>query len=190
MACEPFNIPGMGTGIICSRGVRSKKCQFCGGRCTKECDYPSHKKSGTCDARMCDQHATPGGEEIDYCPDHAPFVFPVGDHRIIVASMRSIKEGIRIDRDHSPLGNPFRPADLNSEEDRRLCIANYRRWLWDQMKCAVSEPAQEIARLTELVTYQNLTLLCWCAPKSCHGQVVAKAVKWLIEGKAAAPAGV
>ncbi len=182
MACELIELPGMGIGITCSRGVRPKRCQFCGADCTKECDYPSAKRSGTCDARMCDAHATAGGGSLDYCPEHAPFVFAVGGHRLIVANLRSVKDGVRIDRGHSLLGNPFR---LESESQRAECLERYRRWLWDHLKNAFSEPSQEIVRLAEEVKICDVTLLCWCAPKLCHGQVVARAIKWIVEREAA-----
>lgn len=35
----------------------------------KLCDFPlGHGK--TCSAPICDKHATKGGKDIDYCPDH------------------------------------------------------------------------------------------------------------------------
>lgn len=177
MACELIKIDGMGVGIICRRGVRPKKCKFCGADCTKECDYPSKKRSGTCDATMCDRCATSGGGDLDYCPDHAPFVFPMAGHRIIVASLRSIKEGIRIDRGHSPLANPFR---LENESQREACLERYRQWLWQQMQTPSSREAAEIDRLAALVKEGDITILCWCAPKICHGQIAARAVKWVL----------
>src|SRR5690242_9738141 len=107
MPCERIEIPGMGVGIICSRRTRPTLCGFCGAPCTRECDFPSGRRSGTCDAKMCDKCRTPGGHEIDYCPPHAPFVFAAAGHRIVVANMRGVKDGIRVDRG-TPLGNPFR----------------------------------------------------------------------------------
>lgn len=184
MACELIEIPGMGTGIICSRGVRAKKCQFCGAVCTKECDYPTAKKSGTCDAKMCDRCATAGGVDLDYCPNHAAFVFPMAEHRVIVASLRSIKEGIRIDRGFSVLANPFKLANVGDAEERKLCLRNYRLWLWDRMNKPEGPELAELQRLAQLVKTQDVTLLCWCASQyqNCHGQIVAKAMNWLLTG--------
>lgn len=63
--------------IACSRGVRTKKCQFCKDPAQYECDAPRpRKKSGHCDARFCEKHRNKmgdleGGEiidTIDYCP--------------------------------------------------------------------------------------------------------------------------
>lgn len=65
---------GKMTGIICSRNGPAKTCRFCRekGRkrkATKLCDF----KLGayvTCDAPMCDFHATPVAPEKDLCPPH------------------------------------------------------------------------------------------------------------------------
>ena len=53
-----------------------KKCQFCDRPSTKLCDFPmsppeqvTHRR--TCDAPMCDEHATLIGEDRDLCPPHA-----------------------------------------------------------------------------------------------------------------------
>lgn len=60
----------------CSRGGRPARalCQAPG--CTKVhsrlCDHPApRRRSGTCDRRLCDEHATPAGEDRDLCPEHA-----------------------------------------------------------------------------------------------------------------------
>lgn len=179
MACEIITIDGRSVGIICGRNIRHTKCKFCGAACTKECDYPSSKRSGTCDAKLCDRCATSGGAELDYCPTHAPFVFPMAGHSIIVASLRTIKEGIRIDRGYSDLANPFK---LKDESRRPECLEQYRQWLWKQINQPKSRELIELRRLAQLVREQDVTLLCWCAPKGiCHGQIVAKAVNWLLE---------
>jgi hypothetical protein len=68
MACEHFAHPG-GVGIVC--GVRRRKCP-CGRRATLECDWkvPS-RKSGTCDAPICDRCTTVPAPEKDLCVKHA-----------------------------------------------------------------------------------------------------------------------
>jgi hypothetical protein len=51
-------------------------CRFCKVQSTKLCDFPlsspqrvTHRK--TCDAPMCDDHATAIGPNSDLCPPHA-----------------------------------------------------------------------------------------------------------------------
>ena len=72
MPCEHRN--GM---IICSRARRVPPCKFCSGfkPSTKLCDFVLGEGSGgksavTCDAPMCDRHATNVGPNKDYCPIH------------------------------------------------------------------------------------------------------------------------
>jgi len=62
----------------------------------------------------------------------------------------------------SKWGNPFVMAD-DSDEERDRAIARFREWI-------VQQPAL-VAALGEL---RGLTLGCWCAPKPCHGHVLAQ----------------
>lgn len=68
MGCDPVkNSEGQQIGFACTRSINC--CHFCKDRHTKLCDFPL--KFGTCDKRMCVNHATSVGEDLDYCPDHA-----------------------------------------------------------------------------------------------------------------------
>lgn len=78
----------------------------------------------------------------------------------------------------SPLGNPFKPANPNNEDSRRLCLAQYKRWLWEQMQ-GDTPAAAELARLAKLAQEQDVALACWCAPKSCHGDIIKAAIEFL-----------
>lgn len=60
--------------IICSRGRRTPPCKFCQANgsfkpSTKLCDFPVGEGK-TCDAPICDRHATSVGPNQDYCPVH------------------------------------------------------------------------------------------------------------------------
>lgn len=70
MTCEHVSLPGGGTAIVCTTG-RGKRCK-CGRRATLACDWkvPS-RKSGTCDAPICDRCTTSPTEGKDLCPTHA-----------------------------------------------------------------------------------------------------------------------
>ena len=95
--------------------------------------------------------------------------------RVVVANIRTTKVGEYIGRamPHqglagSPLGNPYR---LGPNEPRGIVIERYRQWLERQM--ASDTPARrELHRLARLAQDGELTLLCWCAPLACHGDVV------------------
>ena len=65
-------------------------------------------------------------------------------------------------------GNPFR---LRNESERPDVLRRYRDWLAGQ----VHSGAIGRAALAELA---GRTLVCWCRPKACHGDVLARAAAW------------
>jgi Domain of unknown function (DUF4326) len=68
-------------------------------------------------------------------------------------------------------GNPFR---IGPDGDRNQVIAKYRRWLWAEIKAGRID-------LADLALLHGKTLGCWCAPKRCHGEVLARAASWAAE---------
>jgi hypothetical protein len=60
----------------------------------------------------------------------------------------------------SKWGNPFQ---IGRDGTREEVIAKYRAWI-------VQQPAL-MAALPEL---EGKVLACWCAPKACHGDVLAE----------------
>ena len=60
----------------------------------------------------------------------------------------------------SKWGNPF---VIGRDGEREQVIEKYRQWL-------LGQPAL-LAALPEL---KGKTLACWCAPKACHGDVLAE----------------
>jgi len=75
----------------------------------------------------------------------------------------------------SVLGNPF---TIGRHGTREEVIASYREWLWMRMR-GDSPELRELDRLAEkLITDRGLTLVCWCAPKACHADVIASAIEW------------
>lgn len=81
----------------------------------------------------------------------------------------------------SPLGNPYRYHHIKSRYADTIPVDDplgaYRRWLWFEWKvCGLRSPAwREISRLAVL---PDGVLICFCAPKPCHGDVVARAIEW------------
>lgn len=69
MNCERVSLPGGGVAIVCGSRTR-KRCQ-CGRRATLECDWkvPS-RRSGTCDAPICEGCTTSPAPDKDLCPEH------------------------------------------------------------------------------------------------------------------------
>ena len=62
-------------------------------------------------------------------------------------------------------GNPFKTGSRGQN------IANYRGHLWKQIKSGA-------VTINDLLELQGKRLGCFCKPKSCHGDVIASAVRW------------
>ena len=72
----------------------------------------------------------------------------------------------------SQWGNPF---PLKDESQRATVIEKYR----DQLAQAVDSGQMQTNKLAALA---GKTLLCYCAPKACHGNVLARAATWAAAG--------
>ena len=77
----------------------------------------------------------------------------------------------------SPLGNPIYLADPNNNDERGKCIAGYAGWLADKINHGDTKILAELDRLTSIAIRGDLNIICWCAPKACHGDII----KMLIE---------
>lgn len=77
------------------------------------------------------------------------------------------------------LGNPFK---IGTDGTREEVIAQYRVWLWRQIK-ERNHVFQELRRLAAKAQSEDLVLLCWCKEADreipCHGDVLAAAIQWL-----------
>lgn len=79
-------------------------------------------------------------------------------------------------------GNPFA---IGRHGDRATVIERYRSWLKDEIR------AGRVTR-EELAALHGHALACWCAPRACHGDVLADAAEWAARALAdagAAPCG-
>lgn len=81
-------------------------------------------------------------------------------------------EFVRIDRS-SEWGNPF---IVSSQMDRDQVVDAYKVYLWKRMR----KSATSHFSIRMVQTLNNKTLVCWCAPKRCHGEVLRDAVAWVI----------
>ena len=69
------------------------------------------------------------------------------------------------------------PESLRSEADRDANIARYDIWLTEKLKSDTPQK-REIRRLRKLYkTAGELTLICWCAPKACHADVIKRFIE-------------
>jgi hypothetical protein len=104
---------------------------------------------------------------------------------ISVLSKKSGAKGTYIGRNgkkygeiDSPLANPFQ---MNYEADRDWVIQQYRQWLWKEVKKGEGKVWDELIRLLgQLRSGQKLKLVCWCAPRKCHGDVIKACLLWML----------
>ena len=81
----------------------------------------------------------------------------------------AVKNGaVRIDRRRPQWGNPYR---IGRDGSREAVIALYRVELWRRIR------AGELS-LEELAALDGKRLACHCAPRPCHGEVLARAAAW------------
>lgn len=83
-------------------------------------------------------------------------------------------------RPGSVLGNPYKldKDKAHDEGERNKVLTSYKHWLWQRMR--FENPMMgELLRLARISRTEDLHLLCWCAPKSCHGDVIKGALEYL-----------
>ncbi|GJH31401.1 hypothetical protein CBA19CS91_01610 [Paraburkholderia hospita] len=71
MPCTPFRFPDGVSGIVCTRGRRTKRCSVEGCREPSgfQCDFRTAPKK-TCDRHLCAVHAHQIGADVHLCPQH------------------------------------------------------------------------------------------------------------------------
>jgi hypothetical protein len=95
---------------------------------------------------------------------------PLENHEVYVGRSNA-RRGLK----GSPLANPF---ILKDESDRSLVLARYRVWLDERILARASEVTDEMDRLRATANrHGELVLLCWCAPKGCHAEAIAEALR-------------
>lgn len=80
-------------------------------------------------------------------------------------------EVFRVDRS-TPLGNPF---EMRGECERESTVAQYRFYFLARVQSKNDRLFNEYLN-TLLAAYSkaDIALECWCAPKRCHAEVIAK----------------
>jgi len=80
----------------------------------------------------------------------------------------------------SPLGNPFTHMDVSKTlakykcEDRDDCIQKYEDYLREKILTKDRTICQELNRIYLLAKKQDVNLVCFCKPRSCHGDIIKK----------------
>ena len=85
--------------------------------------------------------------------------------------------GIYIGRP-SPLGNPFSHLENTLAKfkvsSRKEAVSSYEEWIISKLYEHDSNNPQLIAFKKLQQTMQPFNLICWCAPSSCHGDILKK----------------
>lgn len=149
--------------------------------------YPGEYDRKMADVRFCHDHA---GYPKDSTGTYFADELRPAQRRIIVVNARSIPDATAClyigrampGRPGSPLGNPFK---IKRESERPEALQRYREWLDEQME-SDTEARREIYRIADLATCWDLApsdfaLVCWCAPKQCHGDVIKEVVERIIK---------
>jgi len=92
------------------------------------------------------------------------------DAMITVGNKKQGACGIYVGRP-SPLGNPFA---MQGEVTRASVIRDYEDWLAEQLLGPRSAASIEMSRLAALARKQDLCLVCFCAPKACHADIIKR----------------
>lgn len=80
---------------------------------------------------------------------------------------------------HSPLHNPFH---IGIDGNREEVVSKYEQHLRREMRTGNVVICAELRRLAEI--YQrtgSLKLTCWCAPRSCHANIIATIIKEIVK---------
>lgn len=77
------------------------------------------------------------------------------------------------------LGNPFAVGPYARED----AIALYRTWFAEQIAARSPKVMVQLERIVAAARAGDVTLLCHCAPKACHANVIAQWVRETIDRK-------
>jgi len=75
----------------------------------------------------------------------------------------------------SVLGNPI-PVSVG----RIRCIKEYKFWITQKIHNKDELVLEELVRLAKIAELGDLDLVCWCAPKACHGDIIKKILEDMI----------
>lgn len=83
----------------------------------------------------------------------------------------------------SALGNPYTSQDLDKTKaefqakDREESVYMYREYLLNKIKNKDPLICNELNKIYKLSKRGDINLVCFCAPKSCHGSVIKEVIE-------------
>lgn len=103
-----------------------------------------------------------------YGRDKAKLTAEFGDDWMYVG-----RQNPQLQLERSPLANPFSSSEPANASLSANPIADYKRWLWGRIKVRDTAVIQALERIGP-----ETALVCWCAPKPCHAQIIETAAAW------------
>ena len=97
---------------------------------------------------------------------------------ITVGNKKQGARGLYVGRP-SPLGTPFA---MQGEATRAQVIRDYEDWLAEQLLDPSSAASIEMSRLAALARKQDMCLICWCAPKAGHADIIKRTIEAINHG--------
>lgn len=77
----------------------------------------------------------------------------------------------------SLLGNPF---IIGKDGDRSQVIEKYRIWLKERLSYPKSIVYVEFNKAVELARNGDVNLVCYCAPLSCHADIIKEEIERIL----------
>lgn len=84
----------------------------------------------------------------------------------------------------SVLGNPYSslPAHIETKaefrcETREESISKFNEYIEKEIKDKNEKICSELNRIWKLAKAGDINLVCYCAPKSCHGHIIKKIIE-------------
>lgn len=81
----------------------------------------------------------------------------------------------------SALGNPF---PIDAKNNRAAVVNQFEKWLNGKIAADDELVCNELTRIAEMVTDESgkpVRLVCFCAPRACHGDIIKKVIEQAIE---------
>lgn len=75
---------------------------------------------------------------------------------------------------HAHMGNPFR---IDTNNTREQVIAQYHAYLRDLCRTDTPQRRMVLHMASEYVAGKDIALACWCAPRACHCDIIALAIR-------------
>ncbi|MFY9223241.1 MAG: DUF4326 domain-containing protein [Blastocatellia bacterium] len=191
MNCNSVNIGGV-SAIVCGRGYRQPK-----GSCEcKEksvhlflCDHVLDNSLSSyqlCSKKLCNTCSVRWYGGADYCKDHLP---TSNKGKIVLANVSEQREqdiyigsnvGLAGYGASILAGRGILAKKLLGNKDHHeseLTLKSYKVWLWSEIKKKQEVYLKLIEIRNLLIRGEDVSMVCWCPPNPCHGQIIKSCIE-------------